>query len=61
MGILSNLFHFLATCPYQDKDCPKVKELEDRDRGQDARIRNIERILYIIMGMVAVNWGFSLW
>lgn len=61
MGILSNLFHFLASCPYGDKDCPKIHDLEERDKGQDSRIQNIERILYVIVGMIAVNWGISLW
>lgn len=61
MGILTNLFHFLASCPYQDKPCPKIEDLTDRDDGQDSRLRNIERVLYIIVGMVAVNWGFTLW
>lgn len=60
MRNLSNLFH-LISCPYQDKDCPKVSELREQDKGQDDRIANIQRILYIIVGMVAVNWGFSLW
>ena len=60
MRSLLNLFHFIS-CPYQDKDCPKISELKGRDNGQDTQIRNIQRILYIIVGMVAVNWGFSLW
>lgn len=60
MRNLLNLFHFIS-CPYQDKDCPKVSELREQDKGQDDRISNIQRILYIIVGMVAVNWGFSLW
>lgn len=60
MRNLLNLFH-LISCPYQDKECPKVSELREQDKGQDDRIANIQRILYIIVGMVAVNWGFSLW
>lgn len=60
MGILTKLFHFIS-CPYQDKDCPKIAELKDSDKGQDDRIETIQRILYIIVGMIAINWGFALW
>lgn len=60
MGFLSNLFHFIS-CPYQDKDCPKISELKTADKGQDDRIDSIIRILYIIIGMIAVNWGVAIW
>lgn len=61
MGILSNLFHFLASCPYGDKECPKIEELKKDDVQQDSRLANLERILYIIVGMIAINWGIALW
>ena len=60
MGILSKLLSSI-TCPYQDKDCPKVAELRDSDKGQDSRILRIERAVYVIMGMIAIEWGIQLW
>lgn len=55
------LFGVSAQCPYSDKDCPKIEDIKASDRSQDRRIANIERILYVIVGMIAINWGISLW
>ena len=50
-----------AICPYNDKDCPKiigiVKLVEDNQR----RLSNVEKLLYIIVGMIAINYGVTLW
>ena len=60
MGILFKLLSSI-TCPYQDKDCPKIAEVRNTDKGQDKRLMKIERILYAIMGMIAIEWGINLW
>lgn len=51
----------LPECPYLDKECPKVAEIEEKVSEQGKDIKTIYKYLYIIMGMVAVNWGFTLW
>lgn len=55
-------------CPYDDKECPKIKELENDIFNLQKEInilktdiQTISRYLYLIIGMVAVNWGISLW
>lgn len=55
-------------CPYGADSCPKVEELERRleeteesIKEQSTDIKMMMRYLYIIVGMVAVNWGISLW
>lgn len=60
MGILSKLFPFIS-CPYQDKDCPKIAEVRNTDKGQDRRLLKIEKILYVIVGMIAIEWGIQIW
>lgn len=55
-------------CPYGADSCPKVEELErrleeteERIKEQTTDIKTMMKYLYIIGGMVAVNWGISLW
>lgn len=55
-------------CPYGADSCPKVEELErkleeteERIKEQSTDIKTMMKYLYIIVGMVAVNWGISLW
>lgn len=48
-------------CPYLDKDCPKIEDVQSQVRDQGKDIKTIFRYLYVIMGMVAVNWGITLW
>ena len=55
-------------CPYGADSCPKIEELErrleeteERIKGQSTDIKTMMKYLYIIVGMVAVNWGISLW
>lgn len=55
-------------CPYGADSCPKVEELErrleeteERIKEQSTDIKTMMKYLYIIAGMVAVNWGISLW
>lgn len=52
---------FSYSCPYGDKPCPKVLEQEEEIKELKVDIKSMQRYLYILMGMVAVNWGFTLW
>lgn len=55
-------------CPYDDKECPKLMDMEEEIKNLkndiekvNSDIQTISRYLYLIIGMVAVNWGISLW
>lgn len=48
-------------CPYGADDCPKIEDIEKRAENHEKDISEIKKILYILIGMVAVNWGISLW
>lgn len=48
-------------CPYDDKECPKIKDLEDEIDSLRTDIKTFSRYLYLIIGMIAVNWGISIW
>lgn len=55
-------------CPYDDKECPKLKELENDFKGLKSEIDNLKtdiqtfsKYLYLIIGMIAINWGITLW
>lgn len=48
-------------CPYTDKECPKIKELDDEIQTLKTDIKTISRYLYLIIGMIAINWGINLW
>lgn len=48
-------------CPYKDKDCPKLTNLEQDIKFLRKTVFNNQMILYIIIGMIAVNWGVALW
>lgn len=50
-----------VSCPYNDKDCPKLEDLNDRAMMYEKRLANIERVLYIIIGMLAINSGLIIW
>lgn len=47
-------------CPYEDRDCPKVSDLEKTVEDNSTRLANVERLLYIIIGMLAVEFGVML-
>lgn len=49
------------SCPYGDKPCPKMMEQEEEIKELRTDLKTMQRYLYMIMGMVAVNWGFTLW
>lgn len=50
-----------AKCPYLDKDCPKIKEIETEISTLKTEMKTLSRYLYLIIGMIAVNWGITLW
>ena len=50
-----------AICPYKDKDCPKIIDIGKLVEDNQRRLSNVEKLLYIVMGMIAVNWGVTLW
>lgn len=48
-------------CPYADKECPKLESVNDIVIKNQSRLLNIERVLYIIIGMIAINSGLIIW
>lgn len=60
LGWLSTLITALH-CPYLDNDCPKLEDVKSIVDRNARRLDNVEKLLYIIIGMIAVEWGVSLW
>lgn len=50
-----------AICPYKDKDCPKIIDIGKLVEDNQRRLSNVEKLLYLIMGMIAINYGVTLW
>ena len=50
-----------AICPYKDKDCPKIIDIGKLVEDNQKRLSNVEKLLYLIMGMIAINYGVTLW
>ena len=50
-----------AICPYKDKDCPKIIDIGKLGEDNQRRLSNVEKLLYLIMGMIAINYGVTLW
>lgn len=48
-------------CPYSDKDCPKLEEIKADVKTNENRLNKVESLLYIIIGMIAINSGLILW
>ena len=48
-------------CPYADKDCPKLESVNETVNENSTRLLNIERVLYIIVGLLAINSGLIIW
>lgn len=44
-------------CPYQDRQCPKVSDLDRTVEENSARLANVERLLYVIIGMITIEFG----
>ena len=51
----------LELCPYEDKQCPKISELEKDIKFLRKTVFDNQKILYIIIGMIAIEWGVRLW
>ena len=49
------------TCPYQDKDCPKIVEIDEKVHENRLDLKEVKRLLYILIGAVMVNWGLTFW
>lgn len=47
-------------CPYLDKPCPKVDEIDKQVTLNAKKLASVERLLYIIVGMIAIEYGFVL-
>jgi len=47
-------------CPYLDKQCPKVAHTDDQVTLNAKRLAKVERLLYVIIGMLAIEYGFVL-
>ena len=45
------------TCPYLDKDCPKVSEVDDDIKDVRKALTEVTRILYIIAGIILIQTG----
>ena len=50
-----------AICPYKDKECPKIIDVGKVVEDNQKRLANVEKLLYIVVGMIAINWGMALW
>ena len=48
-------------CPYGADECPKVEETNDSIKHIYKRLLNIERILYVLVGVMAVECGIIVW
>lgn len=59
MRVLERLSTLLS-CPYQDQDCPKVSDLERTVSDTSERVRNVERLLYVVIGMITIEFGVVL-
>lgn len=46
-------------CPYGDKSCPKVDELEERLAVMERNQIKMMRTLYYIVGVVSVSLGMT--
>lgn len=48
-------------CPYGADECPKLKDATMDINRIFKRLMNIERILYILVGIMAVECGIIVW
>lgn len=47
-------------CPYTDRDCPKVEDVMDDVDDLKQRLANMERILYLIVGILTIELGVTI-
>lgn len=51
----------MAKCPYDDKPCPKLDELKEELDNVSGSLQTLSKYLYLIIGMIAINWGIQIW
>ena len=51
----------VSVCPYEDKHCPKISDIAEDVESNETRLCKIERMLYILVGMIAINSGLLIW
>ena len=49
---------FEAVCPYKDKECPKTEENEKAIGRMAKQLSDMSRILWILVGITAVQTGW---
>lgn len=51
---------FPDSCPYGDKECPKLVDIKrDIDEVRDS-VKDLARILYVIAGILTVQLGVTI-
>lgn len=48
-----------SECPYTDKPCPKLQELDDRIDVLEKNQRRLMQLVYYIAGIVSVSLGMT--
>lgn len=46
-----------AVCPYKDKECPKVDDVQDYVRRLDRKMDLLTKAVYILVGITLVQTG----
>ena len=49
-----------AKCPYGASECPKIEDIEERVTRDESVLQNMQRTLYIIVGLLMVELGVSI-
>ena len=47
-------------CPYGASDCPKIEDIAERVTRDESVLQNMQRTLYIIVGLLMVELGVSI-
>ena len=61
MNMTTKVNSLAVMCPYNDKECPKLEEIKVDVKENEVKINRLENLLYIIIGMIAINSGLILW
>jgi len=49
-----------AICPYNDKECPKLEDVRDVVADNASRLANVEKLLYLIIGIITIELGVQI-
>ena len=49
-----------SECPYGAKDCPKIRELDERIDRLEENQAKLMRIMYYVAGIVSVSLGVTM-